>query len=137
MSWTDWTSGDWLSKWKPQWTPGSAPRLPDAITETMSRLVDVFGFSPAGFLNTVVSTASNTLVGRQLQTTIAGEKVQFVLDAFRVEPVGSDLLSGSSAQSRSRFVTCAGETSASSTCRCTRATCTCSRRCRPHSWRHR
>ncbi len=85
MSWTDWTSGDWLGKWMPQWTPPTT-RVPDAITEKMSRLIDVFGFSPAGFLNNVVSTAAVSLVGRQLETRIGGEEVRFVLDALRVEP---------------------------------------------------
>ena len=85
MSWTDWTSGDWLGKWKPPWPPSPA-RLPEAMAESMSRLVDVFGFSPAGFLHNIVSTASASLIGRQLETTIGGQAVRFVLNALRIDP---------------------------------------------------
>lgn len=85
MSWTDWTSGEWLGKWMPQWPPSPA-KLPEAIAESMSRLVDVFGFSPARFLHDTVSVASSGLVGRVVETTIGGEVVHFVLGKLGVEP---------------------------------------------------
>lgn len=85
MSWTDWTSGDWLGKWVPQWTASPA-QLPDAIAESLSRLVDVFGVSPAAVLHNMVSVASARLVGREVETVIGGETVRAVLDELRVEP---------------------------------------------------
>lgn len=85
MSWSDWTSGDWLGKWMPAWTPPPT-RLPEAIAESVSRLADVFGFSPAAFLHNLVSVASSSLAGRRLETVIGGEKVLLVLDRMRVEP---------------------------------------------------
>ncbi len=85
MSWTDWTSGEWLGRWMPGWTP-SAVRLPEAIAESVSRLVDLFGFSPAGLLNNVVAASSAGLIGRELETTIGGERVRFLLEALQVDP---------------------------------------------------
>jgi hypothetical protein len=85
LSWTDWTSGEWLGKLVPQWSP-SAARLPEAIAESMSRLVDVFGFSPASFLHDLVTASSAGLIGRELETTIGGDDVHFVLEVLRVAP---------------------------------------------------
>jgi hypothetical protein len=85
VSWTDWTSGDWLGKWVPQWTASPA-QLPEAIAESVSRLVDVFGVSPAAVLHNIVSVASARLVGREIETVIGGQAVRAVLDELRVEP---------------------------------------------------
>ena len=78
MSWTDWTSGDWLGKWKSQW-PASPARLPEAMAESMSRWSTCSGLL-AGFLHNIVSTASASLIGRQVETTIGGQAVRFVLE---------------------------------------------------------
>ncbi len=69
----------------PQWS-SPAVKLPEAIAESMSRLVDVFGFSPAGFLHNLVSASSAGLVGREIETTIGDDRVSFVLESLRVDP---------------------------------------------------